>query len=406
MDAYERAQDRGAGLRVLVNGSMGFAYSTDLSASGLRELAAAALACARNLPPDPLHSIPQRPAAPSAAPSIYDPAVPALTGEAMIERARELEEAAYRVDRRVKRIRKAEASFTATETLILSSTGTDVLFPGTALSASIEVVAEEGGEAQAGWESDVRRFAADLDFGSIGRRAAGKALDLLGARHIGSVRAPVVLDPSVAREFLDMIRSGFSAENAQKGKSLFAGKKGSVVASDIVTVRDDGLLERGIGTAPADDEGVPLLTKTVIDRGRFVLFLHNSYTARKEGTVSTGNGIRGGFKSVPGVGVTNLFIEPGKMTPEALIASTPRGLLVNEIMGAHMANPISGDFSVGATGFWIENGTKAYPVREITIAGNIIDLLRNVDAVCSDLRFSGRLGSPTMRISELSIAGT
>jgi PmbA protein len=245
----------------------------------------------------------------------------------------------------------------------------------------------------------------DLDSGSVGRRAAGKALALLGARRIDSVRAPVILDAAVAQDFLDMIRSGFSAENAQKGKSLFAGKRDSMVASPLLSVHDNGLLEHGLGTAPSDDEGSPLRMKTVIDQGRFVQFLHNSYTARKEGTQSTGNGMRGGFKATPGVGVTNLYIQPGTMGPAALIESTQRGLFVNEIMGAHMANPISGDFSVGASGYWIENGGKAYPVRELTIAGNIIDLLKNVDAVCNDLRFSGRLGSPTLRIAEMSIAG-
>jgi PmbA protein len=148
-----------------------------------------------------------------------------------------------------------------------------------------------------------------------------------------------------------------------------------------------------------------LSTKTVIGHGRFLRFLHNSYTAKKEGVLPTGNGIRGGFKATPGVGATNLYLQPGTIAPEALIASTRRGLFVSEIMGAHMANPISGDFSVGATGFWIENGEKAYPVRELTISGNILDLLKNVDAVCSDLRFSGRMGSPTVRVAEMSIAG-
>ena len=135
------------------------------------------------------------------------------------------------------------------------------------------------------------------------------------------------------------------------------------------------------------------------------LFLYNTYTANKDKTVSTGNGMRGGFKGIPGVGLTNLYIEPGKLSPEDLIGSIDRGLYVTEVMGMHTANPISGDFSVGATGFWIEKGKKAYPVREITIAGNILDLMKHVDAVGSDLRFSGRIGSPSLRIKELSIGG-
>ena len=146
--------------------------------------------------------------------------------------------------------------------------------------------------------------------------------------------------------------------------------------------------------------------KTIIEAGRLALFLYNIYTANRDGTVSTGNGIRGGFKGIPGVGVTNLYIVPGKESPESLLASIDSGLYVTEVMGMHTANPISGDFSVGVTGFWIEKGEKAYPVREITIAGNILDVLRNVDAVGNDLRFSGRIGSPSLLVKELSIAGT
>jgi PmbA protein len=145
--------------------------------------------------------------------------------------------------------------------------------------------------------------------------------------------------------------------------------------------------------------------KTVISHGRLMLFLHNTYTANKAGTASTGNGMRGGFKGVPGVSITNLYIEPGICSFDELVWQAENGLLVTEIMGMHTANPVSGDFSVGATGFWIEKGIKAYPVREITIAGNILDVMKNVDAVGSDLRFSGRIGSPSLLIKELSIAG-
>ena len=172
-----------------------------------------------------------------------------------------------------------------------------------------------------------------------------------------------------------------------------------------MTIYDDGLLEGGLGTAPADDEAVPIQRKTIISDGRLLLFLHNTYTARKDKTLSTGNGMRGGFKGVPGVGITNLYIEPGECSQEGIIEQAERGLFVTEVMGMHTANPISGDFSVGATGFWIENGAKAYPVREVTIAGNILELMKNVDVVGCDLRFSGRIGSPSLLIKELSIGG-
>ena len=405
VDAFERARDLGAGLRVLVGDRMGFAYTTDLTQGGLRFLASSAVNNARNTASDPLLSIPEKPSSPYQIVSIFDPAVAALSEGEKIERVMAMEREAFAVDPRVKRIRKASAGFSDSSTLIMNSRGAEVLTEATAVSASIEVVAEQQGESQAGWDFDVRRFYRELDIEKVGRRAARKALDLLGACSIDSVKAPVILDPSVSEEFLSIMASGFSAESVQKKRSLFMGKLDSLVVSPLITVYDDGLLAGGLGTATSDDELVEMRNKTVIDKGRLALYLYNTYTAHKDGTVSTGNGIRGGFRGMPGVGVTNLYIAPGLQTQEEILLSTPKGLLVTEIMGAHMANPISGDFSVGATGFWIEKGKKAYPVREITISGNILDLMNNIDAVGNDLRFSGRIGCPTLRVKELSIGG-
>jgi PmbA protein len=316
-----------------------------------------------------------------------------------------MEREAFAVDLRIKRIRKASANFSAAETVIANTRGALVSYQGTAVSSSIEVVAEEKGESQAGSDFDVNRFYSKVAIEEVGRRAARKALDLLGARTIASVKAPVVLDAEVAQEFLAIMASGFSAESVQKKRSLFIGKLGLEVVSPLITVYDDGLLEGGLGTAPSDDECVPTKKKTVIDRGRLSLFLYNTYAANKDGTVSTGNGMRGGFKGMPMVGVTNLYVEPGRMSLNELIGATAGGLYVTEVMGMHTANPISGDFSVGATGFWVENGKKTYPVREITIAGNILDLMKNIDAVGSDLKFTGRINCPSLRIRELSIGG-
>jgi PmbA protein len=405
VDAFERASDIGAGLRVLVNGRLGFAFTTDLSAPALKTLAKAAVTNAQNTAPDPFLSIPPKERNPLQPVDTYDPELVNLSEREKIDRVMAMEREAYGVDPRIKRIRKAQASFSETQTVILNTNGAEVSYRSTACSSSIEVVAEDKGESQAGSEFDVNRFYRKLMIEEVGRRAAQRALDLLGARHIDSIKAPVILECTVAHEFLSMIASGFSSENVQKKKSLFIGKLDKEVVSPIITVNDDGLLEQGLGTAPSDDETVPMKKKTVIDKGRLALFLYNTYTANKDKAVSTGNGMRGGFKGVPGVGITNLYIEPGKDSLDALIASVGKGLFVTEVMGMHTANAISGDFSVGATGFWVEKGKKAYPVRELTIAGNILDLMKNVSAVGSDLRFSGRIGSPSLLVKELSIGG-
>lgn len=405
VDAFDRARDIGAGLRVLTNRRMGFAFTTDLSEPALMILVQTAVTNARNTETDEFHSIPERPSEAYRSVEIYDPDIVALTEKEKIDRVMAMEREAFAIDPRIKRIRKASASFSESETLIMNTNGGNVSYRGTAASSSIEAVAEDKGESQAGSDFDVNRFYHKLLIEEVGRRAARKALDLLGARHIDSVRAPVILEADVAGEFLSIMSSGFSSENVQKKKSLFIGRLDKEVVSPLITVIDDGLLDGGLGTAPSDDETVPMKHKTVIDKGRLAMFLYNTYTANKDKTVSTGNGMRGGFKGVPGIGVTNLYVEPGRHSLNELMSSAGRGLLVTEIMGAHTANSISGDFSVGATGFWIENGNKAYPVREITIAGNILDLMKNVDAVGSDLRFSGRIGSPSLRVKELSIGG-
>lgn len=406
VDAFERAGETGICIRVITGGGrVGFAYTTDLSEQSLKAMVERAVETSLYTEADKFLTIPERPSGSYLDTAIYDPEIASLSDREKIERVRAMEQEAYAVDRRIKRIRKALASFSETETLIVNSRGAMVSWHGTAAAASIEVVAEEGDDAQAGYEFDMRRFYRQLDIEDVGRRAARKAVDLLGARRIESVKAQVVLEPSVAQEFLEILKSGFLADNVQKNKSLFAGKLGSMVASPLITVFDDGLLEGGIGTAPADDEAVPMRTKKVIDKGSLALFLYNASAAKRDGVESTGNGVRSGIKSMPAVGITNLYIAPGTGSPDEIVASTHRGMLVNEIMGAHTANQISGDFSVGATGFWIEDGAKAFPVREVTIAGNILDVMKNVDAVGNDLRFSGRIGSPTLRISELSIAG-
>jgi PmbA protein len=405
VDAFDRARDIGAGLRVLVGGRMGFAFTTDLSEHAATALARSAVTNAQNIEPDPFHSIPNKPAARYQPLTLYDPELVALTEKEKIDRVMAMEREAFGVDQRIKRIRKASASFSESEILIMNSHGAEVSYCGTAASSSIEVVAEDKGETQAGSDFDIKRFYRKLEIEEVGRRAARKALDLLGARRVDSVKAAVILDSDVAGDFLSIMASGFSAEGVQKKRSLFIDKLGKEVAAPIITVYDDGLLAEGLGSAPADDETVPMKKKTVIEKGRLAMFLYNTYTANKDKTVSTGNGMRGGFKGMPGVGVTNLYIEPGMYSLEELISSTGRGLYVTEVMGAHTANHISGDFSVGATGFWIEKGKKAYPVREITIAGNILDLMKNIDAVSSDLRFSGRIGSPSLRVRELSIGG-
>jgi PmbA protein len=212
----------------------------------------------------------------------------------------------------------------------------------------------------------------------------------------------------VAVDFLGIFASALSAESVQKGKSLLKGKIGSQVVSPIIDIADNALIDRLLGSRPFDSEGVASKNKTLIGSGILNHFLHTAYTARKDNSTSTGNAVRAGFSSLPSVGITNLFLRPASGTLAlpftSLLEAAGEGLLVTDAMGMHTANPISGDFSVGITGLWVEGGTLLYPVKEAVISGNILDLFRKVVACGDDLTFYGKIGSPSLLIKDVDIS--
>ncbi len=207
-------------------------------------------------------------------------------------------------------------------------------------------------------------------------------------------------------ELIEVLVGPLSAEAVQKGKSLFANRLGKMVGAIALKIIDNGLLPNQIGTAPFDDEGTPCQKTILINDGILTNYLQNAYTAKKGNTQSTGNAARGGFKTLPAIGPTNLYIEPGKKSQSEIVKAINKGLLVTRLMGIHTINPISGDFSIGAAGLVIENGKITHPVRGITIAGNIIDMLEAIEEVASDLRFIGNVGAPSLLINHISISGS
>ena len=267
------------------------------------------------------------------------------------------------------------------------------------------MVAAEGEDQQTGFGLQYRLKYKDLDPKQVGEEAAEKAVRMLGAKEINTQRATVVLDPYVATNFLGLIAPALSAEAVQKGRSLFAGKVGKSVGSSLLTIIDDGAMEGGVISAPMDGEGVPAGKTVLVDEGELRGYLHNTYTAAKDGVQSTGNGTRGSFKGTPEVGTTNFYIAPGNTPRDQLLSQVDKGLYITEVMGMHTANPISGDFSVGASGLWIENGQFTKPVRGVAIAGNIMDLLNAIDCIGSDMTFFVGKGSPTLRIARMTISG-
>lgn len=404
VDSLEGARERGLGLRIIRGDRIGFSYSSSVDDDAVARLVREASASAIESSPDPHYCLP----APSAEgyPVVVtaDPALREIGEGQLADWAIALERAALERDSRVRAVRKASVGLGFGERCILSSTGIETVISSTLISASTMVMAEGDGDSQSGWEFDYSRTAGRLDVEKVGRAAADRALRLLGAGSIASCSVPVILENSVGADFLGVLASAFSAENVQKGKSLLAGKEGVAVASPLVNIVDDGLLPGGIASSPSDDEGVAMRATALVEEGVLKAYLHNSYTAKKAGATSTGNAVRGGFKSAPGVGVSNFYIKPGVSPIEELL-DVDNGFFVTEAMGIHTANPVSGDFSIGVSGLWVEKGRCVRPVRGAVIAGNIITLMKDIDLIGNDLRFFGKVGSPSLRVRGLSISG-
>lgn len=404
VDSFEGAEEQGVGARVVSKNRVGFSYTTDFSGMSLDKLIDEAVRGAANTECDSFNSLPFLMGKYEEV-KIFDDKVIKTSIKEKIERARSFEECARNYDKRITKVRKAAVDFSASETYLLNSHGLNLYQRGTNCSASIMVVAEENGEAQMAWDFGSHRFYDNLNVDDIAKEASRKAVGLLGAKKIQSCRATVILSNSVASEFLGTLSGSFSGDAILKNKSMLKDKKGERIFSELINIIDDGLLPGMVGSGMFDGEGAPLQKKVLVENGVLKGYLHNTITARKMNEKPTGNGMRGGFKGIPNVGITNLFIEKGNKSLDGLISDIKDGIYITEVMGMHTANPISGDFSVGAMGFYIKDGRLTYPVREVAIAGGIFDLFSKIDAVGSDLKFYGKIGSPSLRIAELSVSG-
>lgn len=324
-----------------------------------------------------------------------------------IDLALAMEKAALAADPRIKNVMSSSYGDGSHEITLVNSLGLHRSYKANYCSASLFLIAQDGASTQTGFAYDLGRSIESFDAEALAGEAAAMATSLLGAKPVASQQVPVVLHRFVGAQILGVLTSPLTAEAVQRGRSLFAGKMGGRVASELVDLVDDGILAGGMASAPFDGEGVPTARKELISSGILKAFMHNTYSARKEGSASTGNAARGSFRATPEVSPSNFYLAPGKIPADDVIRGVCDGFYVMELsgLGTGGANPISGELSVGATGRWIRNGELAEPVREVTIAGNLIKILRDVDAVANDLKFLGATGSPTFRVAAMSVGG-
>jgi PmbA protein len=272
----------------------------------------------------------------------------------------------------------------------------------------IMAIAREGDQTTMAFGLGASTHLDDLDAEEIGREAGNKAVSLLGGKPVLTQEGTVVLDPIVTAELVGTLAQALTADAMQRGRSFLLGKVGQDVAADNVSLLDNGRMPRGAGSAPFDAEGVPTGATRLIDEGSLQTVIYDTYSAKKEGGQSTGNASRGSHRSAPSLSASNLYLQPGNQSPEDIIAGVDSGLYVLNTMNVGGINPVSGDYSVAASGLWIEKGELTYPVSEVTIAMPLDQLLHQVKAVGNDLRFvpfAGSIGAPTIRIDGMTIAG-
>lgn len=434
IDTLESSAVMGYCIRIIRDSRLGFSYSTD--PAEIEAAAKKAIESSRYSEPDECLELPTPPFSPpyqggdrggciltkggaersislengsNRGIKIFDNEIASISEDTAIDIAFLIESSAIKEDKRIKKIRKASGSFSTNNTFIVNSKGVHVHYTSTACSAQIMAIAEENGDSQMGLDYQGSRFLNKISFQQVGINAAQRALQLLGAKKITPVKGFVLLSNAVSSEFLGILWAALSAESVQKKKSMFAGRAGETVISNRINITDSGILDGNIGSKPFDDEGVPTTHKALINSGVLTGFLHNTYTAKKDKVNSTGNAVRGGFASLPAVGTTNLYIEPvsEKYTAsfQELIKNIDKGIYVIETLGMHTVNPISGDFSVGASGLWIENGKIKHPVKEAVISGNMLEMFKKVVLTGDDLRFYGNIGSPSLLIEDIDISG-
>jgi PmbA protein len=406
VENLKEAGSRGAGLRILIGRKTGASYTSDLSEEGIQHMVKSAIELADITTEDPHASLPDVEELGSIPGDLglYSPDVEGLETALKISTAKRAEEAALSFDPRISNSEGASFDTHVGRHIFANSRGFAGEYRSSYCSLSTVPVARDGESMERDyWYTMARGFAGLESPELVGRTAAERALRRLNAVKVDTQKVPVVFEPRTARTLLDNIFEAVHGMSIYRHESFLAGKLGEKVAADDLTVIDDATIPGLFGTSPFDDEGVPSRRTVVIERGVLKSYLMNTYAARKLGMKTTGNASRG-LTGNAGIGHGNFFIEKGVQTPERILVGIPNGFYVTELMGFGV-NIVTGDYSRGASGMWIRDGELAFAVSEVTIAGNLKDMLLGLEAIGSDLEFRGSVASPTLKIGEMTVGG-
>jgi PmbA protein len=401
-EKLERSEGHDLGLRVFVGHQQAVVSSSDRSPKALGELVERAVAMARTVPEDPYCGIAEPDEIAHDWPQLdmADPEEPAA--EVLIERARAAEEAALAVNG-VTNSEGAEAGWGRSQVALAASNGFAGGYSGTSHGVSASVLSGQGTQMERDYDFASAVYAADLrDPAEIGKSAGERAVKRLGARKMPTCRCPVVFDPRVARGLISALLGAISGPAIARGTSFLKDKLGERIFPETITVIDDPHRHRGRRSKPFDGEGLPNRRRAIIDQGVLTTWLLDLRSARQLQLKSTGHAARG-TSSPPGPAPANVWIEPGALSPQALIADIESGFYVTEMMGMGV-NGVTGDYSRGAAGFWIDKGEISFPVSEMTVAGNLKDMFLRLVAA-NDLEFKAGIDAPTLRIDDLTVAG-
>jgi PmbA protein len=409
VESLTAATQSGIGVRAWIGGRVGYAFGTDLGEAGVTAIAARAAEAAAVADEDEFAAPPQ-PAPVEALPGLSDPSVEAWTSAQAAELALAVERTALAADPRVVGVEQVVYADSAERVAISSSTGLAGEYESSDCFAYLQALAEGEGGRETGLGFGLARGPDGLDPEAIGAEGAERATAMIGAAKPSSRSCPVLLDPTVAASFAGLIGGALSANAVQRGRSPFAGRLGEELASGALVLHDDGRDPDGPASAPFDGEGVPRRRTALIEDGRLRTFLYDTYTANREGAASTGSAARHGYRSQPSVSASNLVVAPGSLSFAELLGAAADGVFVTDVAGLHSGvNPVTGIFSVGASGRAIRDGELAEPLREFTIASDLVSMLGAVRAAGAEARwvpFGGSVSTPPLLIGAMAVSGS